>query len=71
MRKERRVILEKMRDVQIAQDIDCQLAYGYSPSDFGFEDAHDVALHELDEQLAATYGMTVEEMYYKYYDICV
>lgn len=62
MRKERRVIIGKMHELEIMEDIDRQLGCGYTESDFGahvYRDAH----AKLFEQLANTYGLTGEEYF--------
>ena len=62
MRRERRVIINKMYELEIMEDIDRQLGCGYAESDFGMHVYRDTYA-ELFEQLANTYGMTGEEYF--------
>lgn len=57
MRKERKVIIKKMWEVEIESAVDRELACGYTASDFGYEDLYDKELNRLGEQLVKTYGV--------------
>ena len=58
MRRHRKEIIKKRDELDEQRVVDRELGCGYSASDFGYPDPFDAAMDALQEELAATYGMT-------------
>ena len=61
MRRQRKEIIKKMYELDEQRAVDRELGCGYTASDFGYPDLFDAAMGALQEELAATYGMTAAE----------
>lgn len=61
MRRQRKEIIKKIYELDEQRAVDRELGCGYTASDFGYPDPFDAAMGALQEELAATYGMTAAE----------
>lgn len=61
MRRQRKEIIKKIYELDEQRAVERELGCGYTASDFGYPDPFDAAMDALQEELAATYGMTAAE----------
>ena len=69
MTRQRKEIIKKIRDLEIQEVVDLELGCGYRATDFGLDDLFEEARRKLDEELAATYGLTAKQYEAMQYEI--
>ena len=67
MRKERKVLIEKLNELGMQRDADYEMGCGFCSKEIYETYAPD--FEELETKLAATYGMTLQEYDNKMYEI--
>lgn len=67
MRKERKVLIERLNELSMQRDAEYEMGCGFGSKEIYEAFASD--FEELETKLAATYGMTVSEYDSKMYEI--